>query len=66
MADCEEIISTSYKRILNHVSRLLGLLDTLYGTLNGNAVVACVMIVADEGGIIYFKVGRESMNLSAT
>ena len=63
MADCEEIISTSYKRILNHVSRLLGLLDPLYGTLNGHVVVACVIIVAEEGGITYFNVGRESMNL---
>ena len=63
MADCEKIISTSYKRLLNHVRRLLGLLDSLYGTLNGNAVVTCVIIVAEEGGITYFKVGRESMNL---
>ena len=63
MADCEKIIATYYKRLLNHVSRLLGLLDPLYGTLNGHVVVACVIIVAEEGGITYFNVGRESMNL---
>ena len=65
MADCEKIIATSYKRLLNHVSRLLGLLDPLYGTLNGNTVVACVIIVVDEGGITYLKVGRESKKLIA-
>ena len=63
MANCEKIIATFYKRLLNHVSRLFGLLDPLYGTLNGNTVVACVIIVADEGRITYSKVGRESMNL---
>ena len=66
MANCEKIIAISYKRLLNHVSRLLGLLDLLDRTLSGNAVVACVIIMADEGGMTYFKVGRESMNLIAS
>ena len=44
MANCEKIIATPYKRLLNHVNRLLGLLDPLYGTLNCNTIVACVII----------------------
>ena len=44
MADYEKIISTSYKRFLNHVSKLLGLLDPLYGRLMAMQLLLALLL----------------------
>jgi hypothetical protein len=64
MGSIEQIPTDSYKNLLKDVAKSLGFFDPLYGSLNGDSSVACVVIFSSEGNQTYFKVGSVSMDVS--
>ena len=66
MASCKTINIGSNKKMLKDVTQLLGFCEPLYGTLNGNSHVACVISFTSNGGMPYFRVGHVSMSLIAS
>ena len=66
MASCKKFTTSSNKKMLKDVTKLLGFGEPLYGTLNGNSDVACIVILTSNGGTPYFRVGHVSINLIAS
>jgi hypothetical protein len=63
MASSTKNTTGANKKLLSDVTKLLGFSEPLYGTLNGNSHVACVVIFTSKGALPYFRVGHVSMNL---